>query len=68
MRNFVGAFDCIDKLNLPCGSHLNSKNNYLPTFLRLPKQSQQQGKRKEMKKRNYLTTSHFGGVIPYLRD
>gem|GEM_PF-5171755 len=47
MRNFVGAFDCIDKLNLPCGSHLNSKNNYLPTFLRLPKQSQQQGKRKE---------------------
>ncbi len=47
MRNFVGAFDCIDKLNLPCGSHLNSKNNYLPTFLRLPKQSQQQRKRKE---------------------
>ena len=23
MRNFVGAFDCIDKLDLPCGSHLN---------------------------------------------
>ena len=47
MRNFVGAFDCIDKLNLPCGSHLHNKNNNLPTFLRLPKQSQQQGKRKE---------------------
>ena len=47
MRNFVGAFDCIDKLNLPCGSHLNNKNNYLPTFQRLREQSQQQGKRKE---------------------
>ncbi len=46
MRNFVGAFDCIDKLNLPCDSHLHNKNNYLPTFLRLPKQSQQQRKRK----------------------
>ena len=46
MRNFVGAFDCIDKLNLPCGSHLNNKNNYLPTFQRFREQSQQQEKEK----------------------
>ena len=46
---------------MPCGSHLNSKNNYLPTFLRLPKQSQQQGKKKRIKKHNCLTTNHFGG-------
>ena len=25
-------------------------------------------KKKRMKKRNYLTISHFWGVIPYLRD
>ncbi len=61
MRNFVGAFDCIDKLNLPCGSHLNSKNNYLPTFLRLPKQSQQQGKRKEWRSVTILQPAISGG-------
>ena len=32
MRNFVGAFDCIDKPNMPCGGHLNCKNNDLPSF------------------------------------
>jgi len=47
MRNFVGAFDCIDKLNLPCGSHLHNKNNNLPAYSAAREQSQQQGKRKE---------------------
>jgi hypothetical protein len=32
MRNFVGSFDCIDKPNMPCGGHLNCKNNDLPSF------------------------------------
>ncbi len=46
MRNFVGAFDCIDKLNLPCGSHLNNKNNYLPTFQRLGSRASNKEKEK----------------------
>ena len=61
MRNFVGAFDCIDKLNLPCGSHLNNKNNYLPTFQRLREQSQQQGKRKEWRSVTIWQPSISGG-------
>ncbi len=68
MRNFVGAFDCIDKLNLPCGSHLHNKNNYLPAFSAAPGAEPATRKKKRMKKRNYLTINHFGGVIPYLRD
>ena len=42
-----GRLTASTSLNLPCDSHLHNKNNYLPTFLRLPKQSQQQRKRKE---------------------
>ena len=47
MRNFVGSFDCIDKLKLALRQPFEQQNNYLPTFQRLPKQSLQEGKRKE---------------------
>ena len=61
MRNFVGAFDCIDKLNLPCGSHLNSKNNYLPRVFSGSVAEPATRNKKRMMKRNFLTTNHFGG-------
>ena len=61
MRNFVGAFDCIDKLNLPCGSHLHNKNNYLPRVFSGSEAEPTIRKKKRMMKRNYLPINHFGG-------
>ena len=61
MRNFVGAFDCIDKLNLPCGSHLHNKNNYLPRVFSGSEAEPTIRKKKRMMKRNYLTINHFRG-------
>lgn len=63
MRNFVGAFDCIDKLNLPCGSHLHNKNNYLPRVFSGSEAEPTIRKKKRMIKRNYLTINHFGGYF-----
>lgn len=50
MRNFVGAFDCIDKLNLPCGSHLSSKNNDLPSFSAAQEPTSSTSKKRRIKK------------------
>ena len=46
MRNFVGAFDCIDKLNLPCGSHLHNKTTIFPRIQRLGSRASNKEKEK----------------------
>ena len=61
MRNFVGAFDCIDKLKLALRLPFAQQNNYLPAYSAAPGAEPATRKKKRMKKRNYLTTSHFGG-------
>ena len=68
MRTFVGAFDCIDKAKIcPAAAICTTKTTIYPRLQRLGSRASNKEK-KRMKKRNYLTTSHFGGVIPYLRD
>ena len=68
MRNFVGAFDCIDKAKIcPAAAICTTKQLFTRVFSGSGAEPATR-KKKRMKKRNYLTTSHFGGVIPYLRD
>ena len=68
MRNFVGAFDCIDKLKYALRqSFAQQKQQFTRVFSGSGAEPATK-KKKRMMKRNYLTTNHFGGVIPYLRD
>ena len=61
MRNFVGAFDCIDKLKLALRQPFaQQKQQFTPRIQRLGSRASNKEK-KRMKKRNYLTTNHFGG-------
>ena len=68
MRNFVGAFDCIDKLKLALRQPFAQQKQLFTHVSATPEAEPAAKKKKRMKKRNYLTTNHFGGVIPYLRD
>ena len=68
MRNFVGAFDCIDKLKLALRQPFAQQKQLFTHVSATPEAEPAAKKKKRMKKRNYLTTSYFGGVIPYLRD
>ena len=61
MRTFVGAFDCIDKAKIcPAAAICTTKTTIYPRLQRLGSRASNKEK-KRMKKRNYLTTSHFGG-------
>lgn len=61
MRTFVGAFDCIDKAKIcPAAAICTTKTTIYPRIQRLGSRASNKEK-KRMKKRNYLTTSHFGG-------
>ena len=61
MRNFVGSFDCIDKAKIcPAAAICTTKTTIYPRIQRLGSRASNKEK-KRMKKRNYLTTSHFGG-------
>ena len=68
MRNFVGAFDCIDKLKLALRQPFAQQKQLFTHVSATPEAEPAAKKKKRMKKRNYLTTSYFGGVIPYLRE
>ena len=67
MRNFVGAFDCIDKLKHALRQPF-AQQKQLFTHVSATPEAEPTKKKKTMENRNYLTTSYFGGVIPYLRD
>lgn len=61
MRNFVGSFDCIDKLKLALRqAFAQQKQQFTPRIQRLCSRAHNREK-KRMMKRNFLTTSHFGG-------
>ena len=69
MRNFVGAFDCIDKLKLALRQTFAQQKQLFTHVSATPEAEPAAKKKKIMKNRNYLTINHFmGGVIPYLRD
>ena len=61
MRNFVGSFDCIDKLKLALRQPFAQQNNNLPRVFSGSVAEPATRKKKRMKKHNYLTTNHFGG-------
>lgn len=64
MRNFVGAFDCIDKPNMPCGGHLNCKNNDLPSFSASQEPISSTRWKTSKTKRNFLIYNRFTGNHP----
>ena len=64
MRNFVGAFDCIDKPNMPCGGHLNCKNNDLPSFSESQEPISSTRWKTSKTKRNFLIYNRFTGNHP----
>ena len=68
MRNFVGAFDCIDKLKYALRQPFAQQKQQFTRVFSASGAEPATRKKKRMMKRNFLTISHFGGVIPYLRD
>ena len=64
MRNFVGSFDCIDKPNMPCGGHLNCKNNDLPSFSASQEPISSTRWKTSKTKRNFLIYNRFTGNHP----
>ena len=68
MRNFVGAFDCIDKLKYALRQPFAQQKQLFTRVFSGSGAEPATKKKKRMKKRNYLIISHYGGVIPYLRD
>ena len=61
MRNFVGAFDCIDKLKLALRQPFAQQKQQFTRVFSGSGAEPATRKKKRMKKRNYLTTNHFGG-------
>ena len=61
MRNFVGAFDCIDKLKLALRQPFPQQKQLFTHVSAAPEAEPATKKKKIMKNRNYLTTSHFWG-------
>ena len=61
MRNFVGAFDCIDKFKLALRQPFAQQKQLFTHVSATPEAEPAAKKKKRMKKCNYLTTSHFGG-------
>ena len=57
----MGSFDCIDKAKIcPAAAICTTKTTIYPRIQRLGSRASNKEK-KRMKKRNYLTTNHFGG-------
>lgn len=61
MRNFVGAFDCIDKLKYALRQPFAQQKQLFTHVSATPEVEPAIKKKKIMKNRNYLTNSHFGG-------
>ena len=61
MRTFVGAFDCIDKLKLALRQPFAQQKQQFTRVFSGSGAEPATRKKKRMKKRNYLTISHFGG-------
>ena len=61
MRNFVGSFDCIDKLKYALRQPFEQQKQLFTRVFSGSGAEPTTRKKKRMKKRNYLTTSHFGG-------
>ena len=61
MRNFVGAFDCIDKLKHALRQPFVQQKQLFTHVSATPEAEPAAKKKKRMKKRNYLITSYFGG-------
>ena len=61
MRNFVGSFDCIDKLKYALRQPFEQQKQLFTRVFSGSGAEPATKKKKRMKKRNYLTTSHFGG-------
>ena len=61
MRTFVGAFDCIDKLKYALRQPFAQQKQQFTRVFSGSGAEPATRKKKRMKKRNYLTTNHFGG-------
>ena len=61
MRNFVAAFDCIDKLKYALRQPFAQQKQPFTHVSATPEVEPAIKKKKTMKNCNYLTTSHFGG-------
>ena len=61
MRNLVGAFDCIDKLKYALRQPFAQQKQQFTRVFSGSGAEPATRKKKRMKKRNYLTTNHFGG-------
>ena len=61
MRNFVGSFDCIDKLKYALRQPFEQQKQLFTRVFSGSGAEPATKKKKRMKKRNYLTTSHFWG-------
>ena len=61
MRNFVGAFDCIDKLKYALRQPFAQQKQQFTRVFSASGAEPATRKKKRMMKRNYLTTNHFGG-------
>lgn len=61
MRNFVGSFDCIDKLKLALRQPFAQQKQQFTRVFSGSVAEPTTRKKKRMMKRNYLTINHFGG-------
>ena len=68
MRNFVGAFDCIDKLKYDLRQPFAQQKQLSTRVFSGSEAKPTTRKKKKVMKRNYLTTNHFVGMIPQFQD
>ena len=68
MRNFVGSFDCIDKLKYALRQAFAQQKQLSTRVFSGSEAEPTTRKKKSMMKRNYLTTNHFVGMIPQFQD
>jgi len=61
MRNFVGAFDCIDKLKYALRQPFAQQKQQFTRVFSASGAEPATRTKKRMMKRNFLTISHFGG-------
>ena len=61
MRNFVGSFDCIDKLKYALRQPFAQQKQLFTRVFSGSEAEPATRKKKRMMKCNFLTTSHFGG-------
>jgi|GEM_PF-458480 len=68
IRNFVGAFDCIDKLKYALRQPFAQQKQLSTRVFSGSETKPTTRKKKRVMKRNYLTTNHFVGMIPQFHD